>query len=109
MTTELTFSTIAVLVGLTAIGYAVATAGMKLSTGAPTGLGLALVVGGLLLAVIAEITLLRGNNLAIVYLAIIAVESLLVLCFAIAIGETLNMQQIAGAGLLLGGVALVSH
>ena len=46
--------------------------------------------------------MLRGNNMSPVDLSIIAVESLLVLCFAAAIGETLSLRQMAGAGLLPG-------
>ncbi|MCB1312521.1 MAG: 5-aminolevulinate synthase [Sedimentitalea sp.] len=110
MGTELSYGLAVPLLVLTGIGYAVATAGMKLSTGDGwTSVALALVVGGLLVAVLAEITLLRSANLAVIYLAIIAIETLLVLVFAAMIGDTLSPPQLAGAGLVLGGMALVMH
>lgn len=107
---NLSFSVTLALLGLTAVGYAAATAGMKLATGGLSVLPLALVSGGLLLAVLAEIMLLRGTELAVVYLAIVAFETFLVLAFAVFfLGDVLTMKQLLGAGLVLSGLALVSH
>ncbi|MCB1343183.1 MAG: 5-aminolevulinate synthase [Pseudooceanicola sp.] len=109
MTSELNLATISFLIGLTATGYALATYGMKLSTGGLTPLSLALVALGLLAAVGAEILLLRNGELSIVYIAIIGFETLLVLLLAVWLGESVTPLQIAGAGLVLGGMALVLH
>lgn len=107
MTSTLSYASIALLIGLTALGYAVATLGMKLATGGLNLIAFGLVILGLAAAVVAEIVLLRGANLAIIYLAIIASETVLVLIFAAFLGDKLNPQQLAGAAFVLGGMALV--
>lgn len=104
---DLNFITVSILICLTALGYAVATYGMKLATGGISPHAAALVALGLAAAVCAEILLLRNSHLSVVYLAIVAIETLLVLGIAVWLGEGLNAQQIAGAGLVLSGMALV--
>ena len=42
------------------------------------------------------------------YVAIIATETVLVLCYSFAIGEGLTRQEMAGAVFVLVGIALVS-
>ena len=68
-----------------------------------------LVLFGLVAAVIAEIILLRHASLPVIYLTIIAFETLLVLLFASAIGERPNLQQLSGAGLVLVGLVMVTR
>lgn len=107
MTVQLGLATTLALMTLTAAGYAIATLGMKLAAQEVTALPLTLMATGLICAALAEIALLRHANLAVVYLCIIGFESLLVLCIASAIGDTLDTRQLAGAGLLLLGMVLV--
>lgn len=94
---------------LAAVGYAVATVGMKLSAHQIGPLGIALLITGFLAATLAEVTLMRGLSLGALYLLIISVESLLVLAYAFLIGEGLTGANIAGGALVLAGVAVLAH
>ena len=100
-----------VLVGLilaTSLGYLMATAGMKLAATTP-GLGpLGLICVGLACAAIAEIALLRSNSLPTVYVAILALETVLVMGFAAWMGDSFGMRHAVGAALVLAGIALVA-
>ncbi len=98
----------AILVIGCAVGYAVATAGMKVASNGLTAFGLALVTLGFAAAFMAEITLLRRVDLAAAYIVIMAVESLLVLGYAVWLGEGLNPRQTVGAALVIGGLAAIS-
>jgi len=109
MTNDLTFAAAALLIALTAMGYAVATAGMKLSTDGTSIMALTLMAGGLTIAVIAEIALLRHVDMAMVYLAIIALETILILGLALLLGDGLTLGQVLGAGLVVTGLSLVAH
>ncbi len=100
---------VAIAVGLslvTAIGYAVATFGMKLTSGGLSGLGIAVVLTGFALAAIAEILLLQRFDLAKTYIIIITVETILIFAAALWIGETVSRSQLAGAALILAGLTL---
>jgi len=108
MSTSLTLGNAVLLLIVTATGYAVATLGMKLAAGQTTPSALALIVFGLAAAAIAEIFLLRGSSMAVIYFGILAAESLLILAFALAIGDQISFQQLAGAALVLGGIAMVA-
>jgi small multidrug resistance pump len=91
---------------LTALGYAGATVGMKLAaTGAP-GRGLVFMGLGFAAAALAEIVLMRRFDVSMIYVVIIALETLLILCFAYSIGERLSSSQIAGALLVVMGLGL---
>ena len=92
----------------TAAGYALATVGMKLSAQGHMPAGLALAIAGFLAAFAAEILLMRRAELSVVYLAIIAAETLLVLGYASWIGEGLSLRQALGAGMVLAGLAVVA-
>lgn len=96
------------LMTLTAIGYALATIGMKHATQSMGFLAIALITVGLLGAVLAEVALLRNGNLSLVYLGIIVAESALVLSYAMWIGHGLSLQQAAGAGLVICGIMVLS-
>lgn len=99
----------AALYVLAALGYAIATIGMKLTAGQLGWLGISLLIVGFLAATCAEVVLMRGLTLGPLYLTIIAVESLLVLVYAFAIGEGLSGPQIAGGAMVLAGVAVLAH
>ncbi|MBY6004748.1 5-aminolevulinate synthase [Salipiger bermudensis] len=92
----------------TAAGYAIATIGMKLSAQGHLPAGLSLAIAGFLGAFLAEILLMRRAELSVVYLAIIAAETLLVLGYASWIGEGLSLRQTLGAAMVLAGLAVVS-
>ncbi|EEX15543.1 hypothetical protein CSE45_2386 [Citreicella sp. SE45] len=98
----------ALLVIATAGGYAVATIGMKLTSHGLGHSGIALASLGFLAAFLAEMVLLRRAELSLVYIAIIAAETLLVLSYALLIGEGLSLRQAAGAALVLVGLAVAT-
>ncbi|MCB2128922.1 MAG: 5-aminolevulinate synthase [Rhodobacteraceae bacterium] len=98
------------LIPLSALAYAVATVGIKMASGNVTPVAVTFIVCGFALAAIAEAILLQRSDLGTVYLAVLAVETLAILCFASLIGEGLSGRQFAGAVMVLGGIALVgSH
>lgn len=109
MTAQISMTTTVILMALTAVGYAIATLGMKLASDQLNALALALMATGLAGAALAEITLLRQANLSVIYLGIIAVETLLVLSIAALIGDRLTPVQLSGGALVLVGMILVSH
>lgn len=97
------------LILASALGYTLATVGMKQAAlGAPL-LAIPLLLTGFLAATVAEVVLMRRVDLAVVYVTIIGVETLLVLSYAALIGEGLNLRGMLGAGLVMTGLALVSH
>lgn len=91
-----------------ALGYALATLTMKMISGAPSYTLVACLAAVLIGTAIAEIILLRQVNLGLAYLAIIATETLIVLCYAFLIGEGLTGKEFIGGVFVLTGVALVS-
>lgn len=109
MFAQLSLITAVGLIVLSAFGYAIATAGMKLAASGISIAATALMVAGLMAASLAEITLLRQSNLAIIYVCILAVESLLILGLAAFWGDHLNFYQLSGAALVMIGLLLVSH
>lgn len=93
---------------IAALGYALATVAMKASSvtlSLPIVLGLVVVLAA---AVVAEITLLRHMHLGLAYIAIIATETLIILGFAIYIGEGLSLKQVFGGVFVVLGIAMVS-
>lgn len=95
------------LVLLTALGYVAATIGMK---GAAMGMmlpGLALTVAGFALAFGAEVLLMRQTTLSVLYVAILGVETVLVLAFAFSLGEGFTMRQGMGAAMVMVGLAVL--
>lgn len=92
-----------VLIFLTAIGYAIATIGMKILSTSITPMGYVLLFSGILIFIFAEISLLRQSHLALAYIAIIAAETLLVVGYSTVIGEMLSLRQALGAGLVFVG------
>lgn len=95
------------LIALCAVAYAGATFAMKSASIAPTG-GIWLIIGMALgLAVLAEIALLRQHSLGLTYITILGAETLIVLTVAFLIGEGLGPRELAGAGLVLAGTAVI--
>lgn len=97
------------LILVSALGYTLATIGMKQAALGLPLLALPLLLVGFMAATVAEVILLRKVDLAVVYVTIIGVETLLVLSYAAFIGEGLNLRGLLGAGLVVTGLALVSH
>ena len=50
----------------------------------------------------------RGAALPVIYIAIVATETMLVLFYALGLGERLSLQQAAGGLMVLGGFSLVA-
>lgn len=98
-----------ILILVAAIGYSAATIGMKMGSSALTGLAVLVMAIGLAAAIFGEMAVLRGTNLGPVYIAIIGVESLIVMIYAWYIGEAMTLRQISGAGLVVFGLMLVNH
>ncbi|NDW00541.1 5-aminolevulinate synthase [Salipiger sp. PrR002] len=92
----------------TALGYALATVGMKSVSMGQISLGVLLATIGFLIAFMSEILLMRSYDLSYVYIAIIVAESVLVLLYALCIGEGLSHRQMAGAVLVLLGLWAVA-
>ncbi|MGZ9810400.1 5-aminolevulinate synthase [Pseudoroseicyclus sp. H15] len=91
-----------------ALAYALATAGMKLAAGGQVGFAYPLVIICLIAAAAIEITLLRQTELSVIYISIIALETIVVLGYAHVMGEPLSLRQLAGAGLVLGGLVITT-
>lgn len=92
----------------TGIGYALATYGIKLASHVVSPPAILLTATGFLLAILAEILLLRRVDLSIAYLSVIAVESILVLTLAIVLGDQLTGAQLAGSVLVIVGTWMIS-
>jgi uncharacterized membrane protein len=97
-----------VLILVASLGYSGATIGMKMASDIWSKNAVLFLLSGFLAATFAEIILMRGINLGVLYLVIIAVETLIVLTYAFSIGEGLTPRQIVGAGFVLVGLAVVS-
>lgn len=108
MTASLSLAAMAALTVLTAGGYAVATIGMKIAAGPPAIWANAVIALGLLVAVAAEVTLLRNAELPVVYLGIVVLETLLILGYAGLASGSLSGAQVLGAVLVLTGFGLVT-
>lgn len=93
----------------TAAGYALATVGMKSAASGQVPLGILVAILGFTLAIVAEIILMRRFDVSVVYVSIIAAETVMVLLWAQYIGEGLGPRQLMGAALVVGGIALVAH
>jgi len=92
-----------------ALGYGLATILMKtLSDRVDLILPVMLAIV-LLVTVFAEIALLRKVDLGLAYIAIIATESLLVLGYALWVGEGLSGREWIGAGFVIMGAIMVSY
>ena len=98
-----------VLILTAAIGYVIATIGMKLASDSWSPVAITLICVGFFSAALAEIVLMRGIDLGVLYLIIIAVETLAVMAYAFNIGEGLNPRQALGGLFVLFGLAIVSH
>jgi len=96
------------LILIAAIGYSTATIGMKMGSSALTALAILVILIGFAGAVFGEIALLRVADLGPVYIAIIGIESLIVMLYAWYIGEAMSLRQISGATLVIFGLMLVN-
>ena len=96
------------LIVITALGYTLATVGMKLVSQDIMTAGTTLLVLGFAVAILAEIALLRKTDLSVVYITIVASETLLVLFYAAMIGEGFGLRQASGALLVIVGLLAVT-
>ena len=91
-----------------ALGYAGATIGMKLASGNWTYLALGLLLLGFYAASHSEIVLMRQFDLGVLYLLVIAAETVVVLGFAWFIGEGLGPREVLGGLFVLAGLLIIS-
>jgi multidrug transporter EmrE-like cation transporter len=92
---------------MAAVGYGLATIGMKLASGHWTMLAGVLILLGFFAAMQSEILLMRNMELGVLYLVIIAAETLIVLGYAFAIGEGLNLRESLGGLMIFAGLLVV--
>lgn len=97
-----------VLILFSSASYAAAAYAMKAAAISPRPQVLGLIAVFLVLAALFEITVLQHQSLGLTYIAIVATETLLILCLAWAIGEGLTGAQVLGGALVVGGAALVN-
>ncbi|SHJ11784.1 hypothetical protein [Wenxinia saemankumensis] len=97
----------ALLLVATSLGYVASTLGMKVVAEGHALPGLVVMGLGFAFAVRAEILLMRSVDLSVVYVAILGLETLVVLAVATGIGEGLGPRQAVGAALILGGLLVV--
>lgn len=102
------FSNKAFLVITAGVGYAVATILMKLASQDTTTIVVGAIALMLAAVVTAEILLLRQVDLGLAYIAIMATETLLVLCATYFVGQPLSGRELAGGALVVAGVIVVS-
>ncbi len=96
------------LILVCAIAYGLSAVALKQASEAP-GLALFLAVAACFaVAAVAEIAVLRQLDLGLAYIAIIGMESVLVVTYAVMIGEGFGPREAVGAGLVLTGTALLS-
>ncbi|MGJ5618935.1 5-aminolevulinate synthase [Sulfitobacter sp. MF3-043] len=107
MTHSLHLFTAGLLMAITAAGYAFATIGMQVYSHSDDKLPTLIIITGLSVAAIAEITLLRQASLPVVYLGIMVTETILVLGYAAWAHHGLILSQISGGTLVVAGFALV--
>ena len=97
------------LVLIAAVGYALASILMKLAATSHTHAMLGVIIAVFAMTAVAEIVLLKNTDLSKAYIAIIAMETLMVLAVAIWLGERLGTRDVIGALMVLGGTLMVSH
>ena len=90
------------------LGYSLGTIGMKIASNSVSTAAIVLVCAGFAAATLAEIVLMRGITLGVLYLTIIAIETLMVLAVAFGIGEGLSPPQMLGGALVLAGLGVIS-
>ncbi len=59
-------------------------------------------------SVLAEIKLLRTAELGLVYVAILGVETLIILLATQFMGEGMSSREMVGAGMVIGGAIIIS-
>ena len=97
----------AVLVPLCALGYAAAAIFMKAAAVGPQGWHTPAIVLALALAALTEIALLQRLELGNTYLAVLGMESVLVILAAAFWGESFGPREAAGAAMILSGTVMI--
>ncbi|MGY6548495.1 MAG: 5-aminolevulinate synthase [Roseinatronobacter sp.] len=97
-----------VIIILAALGYTVATVGLKLAADRSYMLASGLIIAGFALVVVTEIFLMRRADMTLVYITIIGIETLMILAAGAYMGEIVDIRRILGAGLVVAGIALAS-
>ena len=97
-----------IVIVVAALGYAVATVGMKFAALGDYPVATVLILGGFAIATVTEVFLLRRGDLTVVYVTIIGIETLMILGAAAWLGEVVDFRRMFGAGCVVVGIALAS-
>jgi hypothetical protein len=98
----------AVVIMLAALGYTVATVGLKLAADRSYSLATVLIIAGFALVVVTEVFLLRRASMTLVYVTIIGAETLMILVAGAMMGEIIDFRRVMGACCVVVGIALAS-
>lgn len=98
----------AVVIMLAALGYTVATVGLKLAADRSYTLAAVLIMAGFALVVVTEVFLLRRASMTLVYITIIGAETLMILVAGAMMGEIIDFRRVMGACCVVVGIALAS-
>ena len=96
------------IIMLAALGYTIATIGLKLAADRSYSLAAVLILGGFVLVIVTEIFLMRRADMTLVYIVIIGVETLMILAAGAMMGEVFDWRRIVGACCVVGGIVLAS-
>ncbi|MFB9570721.1 hypothetical protein ACFFRS_27475, partial [Saccharopolyspora hordei] len=97
-----------VVIILAALGYTIATVGMKLAADRSYSLAAVLIIAGFVLVVVTEVFLLRRASMTVVYITIIGAETLMILVAGAMMGEIIDFRRVMGACCVVVGIALAS-
>ena len=93
---------------MAALGYTIATVGMKLAADRSYSLAAVLIIAGFVLVVVTEVFLLRRASMTVVYITIIGAETLMILVAGAMMGEIIDFRRVMGACCVVVGIALAS-
>lgn len=96
------------LITLCALGYAVATVGMKMASNTPHITIYLAIAACLVAAVVGEVLLLQRTHLGLAYVAILCAETVIVLLAAAWMGEGLTGREMTGGLIVLVGAGVLS-
>lgn len=96
------------LIGMTSLCYVLATVAMKQVASGAGLAAIAMLAACLAAGAAFEVLTFQRASVGSAYVAILGVESLLIIAFAVAIGEGLTAREAAGVVLVIGGTAILS-
>lgn len=97
-----------IIIILAALGYTIATVGLKLAADRSYSLAAVMIIGGFGLVVLTEVFLLRRASMTLVYITILGAETLMILVAGAMLGEIVDVRRVLGACCVVVGIALAS-